>query len=286
VAVGLYATERQICRALINAISLHPLIKSPGIYFPAVLDDREAGREVKISNWRLFGGIELIEPGLTLAVYPYHSPYKTNTGTFSRSLTDKSVDFGDRGQRRLRDELGRSNKSGVGGTIRLVLQLYYQESSFNAPLQIKSDVVRQRDLTDVIPFGELIQLTDEVQLETLDEKVPFSTEENSLTVQILPGEEILKDYIPLLRHVVREIQVLNPFYVRNPVVLAADYPTSSWIREGVNLIFHTAYILVEYDITEPALSSGSAGYSSESPYTYPKPTVVEVTDQRQDVYRI
>ena len=280
--VGLYPTERQVCRALLNAIATHPLIKDPGIYFPAVVGDRPVTEPVRITKWRLFGGVELIEEGLTLAVFPLHSSFKTTTALYTPSTKDKSMQFGHLDNR---TELGASNIASQGGTLRIVVQLYIRETAFDAPIKIKSDVTNLSELTSIIPHGDQVQLTDEPQLEVLDDATSYAVDQNILDVQILPGEEILRDYIPLLRSVIRDIQVLRPFYIRNPCIHLVDYPTSNWIREGENIIFHTAYILVEYDISEPGIRSGYATHT-EPVFTYPKPRIINVDDQRGDKYNL
>jgi hypothetical protein len=282
-AVALQVTERQLCRALINAIATHPLIKNPGIYYPAIVGDRVSTEPVRIEKWRLFGGIELIEPGLTLAVFPFHSSFKTTSASYSRSVTDKTMNFGDVGNR---SELGRSNYSTVGGVIRIVIQLYYREASFDAPIKIKSDLVSFTDITSITPHGEHVQLGDELGTADLS-STEYAVEDHMLDVQILPGEEILRDYIPLLRYVIRDITELRPFSIRNPFVHVVDYPTSNWIREGENLIFHTAYIVVEYDISEPGIRSGNCIIDPEQPvFSYPHPEFITVEDQRLDKYSL
>lgn len=273
---GLYATERQVCRALLNAIATHPFIKNPQIYYPALVGDAPQTEPVKITGWRLFGGVELLNDGLTLAVFPYHSNYRLSTSNYSRYLSDKSMHFDDRNN--LNASLGAVSEVGAAGTIRLVVQLYLRETTFNGPVQIRSDVVQNSDLTTYVPHGNLVQLTDEPQLRALDSTTPRQTQEHLLDVQILPGEEILRDYIPLLRNVVRDIPVLRPFYIRNPTIIFADYPTSNWIREGQNLIFHTAYIVVEYDVVEPPVQSAYVNTLPEPRYTFPKPQEVTVSD--------
>lgn len=283
-AVALQITERQLCRALLNAIATHPLIKDPGIFYPAIVGDRPLEDPIKIEKWRLFGGTELIEPGLTLSVFPFHSSYKNESASYSQSTSDKSLVFGGvKG----RSELGRSNYSNVGGVIRLVVQLYYQEATFDAPIKIKSDLVTFSDITSITPHGEQVQFKESTAVKPLDDSTPYAVEENTLDVQILPGEEILRDYIPLLRHVIRDITELRPFSVRNPFIHVVDYPTSNWRRDGENLIFHTAYLVVEYDISEPGIRSGHVVFNPDQPvFSYPKPEHITVEDQRLDKYSL
>jgi hypothetical protein len=275
--MSLYASERQLCRALLNAIATHPLIKNPGIYYPAIVNEATPTSQVLIQNWRLFGGLELIEPGLTLSVFPYHSGYKLSSGVYSRLIADKSMHFDEKHKSA---QIGAVGQAAVAATIRLIVQLYYQDTVFNAPIQIKSDLVSQTDLTTNIPHGELVQITDEPQQSLLPDRVYFQTEQSVLNVQILPGEEILRDYMPLLRFVIRNIPILHPFYHRNPNILYVDYPTSNWIREGSNVVFHTAYMCIEYDIQEPGLNNSGTSALPDSPYTFPVPQVIITEDSK------
>jgi hypothetical protein len=275
--MSLYASERQLCRALINAIATHPLIKEPGIYYPAIVGENPQTEPIRVSNWRLFGGLELIEPGLTLSVFPYHSGYKLKSGVYSRLLADKSLHFD---EKHAASQLGSVSKAAAAATMRVIVQLYFQDTTFNAPIQIRSDLVTQSDLTTNIPHGDLVQITDEPQETLLDDQVYFQTEQSVLNVQILPGEEILRDYMPLLRYVVRDIPVLHPFYHRNPNILYVDYPTSNWIREGENLVFHTAYMCIEYDIQEPGINNPHVGALPNNPYKFPAPQVILVQEDK------
>ncbi len=278
----LYPTERQVCRTLLNAIATHPLIKDPQIFYPAVIGNRPITEPLKINKWRLFGGTELIEEGLTLAIFPTHSAFKVRSSSYTTGESDKSMEFGTTDYR---SELGGSNVANSGGVLRLTIQLYYREPSLDVPIQIKSDLVSTNDITVNTPHGEQVQVTDEYTLKDLEDKTPYNVDRNVLDVQILPGEEVLRDYIPLLRLVVRDIQVLQPYYVRNPLITAVDYPTSNWLREGENLVFHTAYIMVEYDISEPGLRRPGVGFMG-SPYQFPNPRNITVDDQRGDKYHL
>ena len=275
--MSLYASERQLCRALINAIATHPLIKEPGIYYPAIVGETAQTEPIRVSTWRLFGGLELIEPGLTLSVFPYHSGYKLKSAVYSRLIADKSLHFDEKHKAA---QLGALGTAASAGTMRIIVQIYYQDTTFNAPIQIRSDLVSQSDLTTNIPHGELVQLKDEPQESVLDDRVYFQTEESVLNVQILPGEEILRDYMPLLRHVVRDLPILHPFYHRNPNILYVDYPTSNWIREGENLVFHTAYMCIEYDIQEPGINNPHVGALPNNPYKFPSPQVILIQEDK------
>ena len=248
----LQATDRQVVIALLNAIATHPAIINSEIYEPAIKGSRTAPKKINIKAYRTFGGIELIEPGLTLAVYHLPSRYANIKGVITTTPQDKSLVFKSY-------TLGNTHEQGYldSGVFRLVVQLYYLEPSFNAPLEITSTSFNDLDLYYTIPHGNLIQLdTLELEKPIKAPSEPINIEgkiatENKITVTILPAEEILRDWLTLLRHVVRDLNCLKPFNVRQPTIVAVDYPSGNWIRNSENLVFHTAYLIVEYEIYEP-----------------------------------
>jgi hypothetical protein len=77
--------------------------------------------------------------------------------------------------------------------------------------------------------------------------------ENTIEVNVLPDEEVLRDWMAILRGVIRDLPVLYPFAMRNPNITLVEYQTSNWLKPEIqNLVFHSAYMVVEYDLFEPA----------------------------------
>jgi hypothetical protein len=277
-ASGLYpATERQAVRALLSAILNHRDVRNPKIYYP-VLQGNNPPEIVPITAALLTAGVELVNPGLTLAVYPAFSPFKAKTGAPDHRIQNKSISYQPR-------YLGQAKGPGYGevATLRLTVQLYYRDASYRSPVTLKSKMVPESnviyDPAKVPQFGRNIEFDDSPTLEIPNPQTPenlpqLPTVQGPSTVPIFtfPGEEVLRDWMPLLRGVVRDIQILRPFNIRNPTILYVDYPTTNWRKDSEDLVFHTAYFVVEYDYTEPARPED---------FNFPPPTFIglEVKDE-------
>ena len=72
----------------------------------------------------------------------------------------------------------------------------------------------------------------------------------------------------LLVKVIRSLVVIRPFAIKNPTVEYVDYPTSNWLKDSPNLIFHTSYLVVTYETVEP-VGDGS--------FIFPNPTSVNIS---------
>ena len=238
-------------RALLMALLTHPYIKDTLVTYP---DIGKRVEPVGIKRGRLFGGPELIEAGLTLAVYPYHSGYDPVKGAPTGFRTHSILYPTDAGTF---GGTTRSTKSrGFLSQVRFVVQLYYRDANYNSPTTIKAsyqplEVERSNDY-----FGYSYQFEDDrlPGFDPLQNTKEFLVNTTETTVQILPGEEILTQWLDLIKYAIRDIKVLRPFMnVRNPLVLTSDYPTSTWTANEPNLVFHTAYHIVQFDVMEPEL---------------------------------
>lgn len=252
----IYPTDRQFILALLNAIATHRDIKNPQIYKPVIVGGRifpEDCEPVRIEKFRTFGGLELIEAHkLTLAVYPMSSRYANIKGYITAPMGDKSIRFepytlGSPTQ-------APTHKYAERAMFRVIVQLYYCDPDLDCPVGVTSYLHDyERTLYDV-PHGRLVQYKDDLT-DANEAEARLVREElarvNTLEVQVLPGEEILRDYISLLRGVLRDIHMVRPFAIRRPNILAVDYPSTNWVRDSENLVFHTAYIIAEYDLWEP-----------------------------------
>jgi hypothetical protein len=287
---NVFPTHDQAVLALLSAILNHPEIKNSQIYYPVLLGESSVTERITITSARDFSGIELIEPGLTLAVFPLHDDYDQKSSTFTARKSTKSVIYDDQ-------YLGRSStyNYGVKCTFNFVVQLYYQDSIFNAPVELLSDVVNFDSETPgfyplTIPAVDSIQYKDRLlppNILSLQERLqsslfefPFSENPNvpgttlkkptklrsdpqtlskesrlggldsSVSVTTLPGERIIRSWMSLLVKVIRSLVYLKPFALRNPTISMVDYPSTNWYRNSENLVFHTGYCLVSYDLIE------------------------------------
>lgn len=306
---NVFPTHDQAVLALLSAILNHPDIKNSHIYYPVLLGESTPLEPIRITSARDFSGIELIEPGLTLAVFPLHDDYDQKSSTFTSRKSSKSVVYGDQ-------YLGRSSTPyyGVKCTFNFVVQLYYQDSSFNAPVELLSDVINfDNEETGFYPLtvpavdswqyndkllqNRVLRLEDRLEsrvytlpsnedpsvpgttvkkptnLKTKEQ--PYSVESklggigSDISITTLPGERVIRAWMSLLVKVIRSLVYLKPFALRNPTVSMVDYPSTNWYRSSENLVFHTGYCLVSYDLTE----ADEGTY-----YTYPKPDIPNPPD--------
>jgi hypothetical protein len=243
-----------IRRALLMALLTHPYVKDTAVTYPDI-----GGRPqepVAIKRGRLFGGPELIESGLTLAVYPYHSAYDPVVCT-PTGLNGQSVLYPTAGGT-LGGVSRSSNSKGYLAQMRFIVQLYLRDTVYNAPTNIKASFQEPDVARDNSYYGYNFQFEDDrlPEFDTLQSTKEFLVNSSQVSVQVLPGEEILTQWLDIIKYAVRDIKVLRPFMnIRNPVVLTSDYPTSSWTTKPANLIFHTAYHVVQFDVLEPELES-------------------------------
>jgi hypothetical protein len=238
----IFPTERQAVRALLNAVANHRDVKNAEVYFPVLVGDSAAPQKVPLVSFRTFGGTEYIEDGLTLAIYPV---------TTGMGLGNALV-YRDRVLGNVVDP-----NYCVQAKLKLVVQLFYRETTYNAPLKLYSDSSSlTKDIVRLLPYGELIKFKeDRLESTPLAEQLPLDrfVNENIIEVNVLPGEEVLRDWMAILRGVIRDLPLLQPFAMRNPNITLVEYQTSNWLKPEIqNLVFHSAYMVVEYDLFEPA----------------------------------
>ena len=251
----IYPTDRQFILALLNAIATHRDICDPQIFKPVIVDGRVMpGDEdpVRITKFRTFGGLEIIEPHeLTLAVYPMSSRYANIKGYITAPLGDKSIKFEPYS---LGAPTPPNDEYTERAMFRVIVQLYLCDPGLDCPVAVDSWMTNYERTLYGISHGRLVQYDDD-RTQATDAVLQLHQESlatrNTLEVQVLPGEEILRDYMSLLRGVLRDIHQVRPFAIRRPTILAVDYPSTNWIRDSENLVFHTAYIIAEYDLWEP-----------------------------------
>lgn len=243
-------------RAVLSGLLTHPYVKSA-----CVNRIDRAGREVPVNivRGRLFGGPELIESGLTLAVYPYHSEYDVIVGVHSQDVSNKSVVYPQTngkgesyntlgGRRGVRDR-------GYYSCIKLVVQLYYRDANYNTPDSLDVKSLSQDWVFVDNPRGLEFKYLDKNHLDqdsVLENSFASKpTEDTTVQIQVLPGEEILTRWMDILKFAIRDLSVFQPYSdLRNPQVLLTDFPSSTWSAKNANLVFHTAYHLIKFDLIE------------------------------------
>lgn len=244
----IYPTERQVVRALANAIATHRDVVNSEIYFPFIEGDRNVVRRIPLTSVRTFAGTEYIEDGLTMAVY-----LPSNNMGVGRAITYRDSHLG-----RPSDNYNYLNEA----DIRLIVQLYYREPSYNAPAKIESKRSSYlNEITKILPYGRYLQYEEGEPnnlmplyglQEQMREPERHFIEDQDLNVNILPGEEILRDWMSIIRGVIRDLPELRPFAVREPTILSVNYETPNWEGNNkLNLVFHTAYMVITYKMFEP-----------------------------------
>lgn len=276
----LYPTHDQAVLVLLNAILTHNAVKNSNIYYPVILGEIPQTEPIRITSARDFGGMEFIEQGLTLAVYPLHGNFDQKTAVFS-TRERKSVNYEDKYLGRLGD-----SNYGVHSTFYFVVQLFYRDASLNAPVELVSDVLDNIGSNTFyplsIPYAQRVQYKDTRlpnNVTTLTEAInnPEAVvvesrlgTDVSLSIYTLPAERILRSWMSLLVNVIRSLTVLRPFCIKNPVVEYVDYPTSNWYRDSPNLVFHTSYLIVSYDFIEPL---------NNLDYAFPAPSTINLNTE-------
>lgn len=256
-------------KAFLVSILNHPDVRESNVYYPST-DPNLAPERITIERARLFGGIELIEPGLTLSVHPYHSGFDVKRGVAQNEV--RTIDYSFAKRKQGYETIGNTQYDKCYyACIRLFVQLFYRDPSLNIPTILKSEFIRENPaIQKYHGFNEnFVQghHRDDVLREDT-EGIYGIPEEFSIEVQTLPGEEILTLWMDIIKNVIRDIKFLRPYrQYRNPVILQSDYPTTSWLANSPNLVFHTAFHVVEFDVAEP---------SREFPYEVPNINTIKI----------
>jgi hypothetical protein len=261
-------TMRQLVHATILAIMTHPLIQDPPVYWP--VGQRE---QVRIRYVRAYGGIELAEPGLTLSVYPHTSTVDVRRTLPTVPATNKSCVYESHTLGRPEDGTWQQM-----ATYHLMVTLNYAEPSVPetyrvaydrtlypgglGPYRVHPDAAHGYDVAlqgTAQPAPADPQLSPPAHVEALE--IPglavnpldrVHNEPGVLAVDINLAEEVLREYMDLLRIVLADTPTLRPFAVRSTQVKWIDYVTSHWLRTGTDIYFHQAMLLWELTLYPPA----------------------------------
>lgn len=246
-------TLRQLVHATLVCIASHPKVKNPGIYHPTLRDEQGRPVEVKIQRWLESGGLVLDNPapGLACAVYPAHTGRDTRRGgpatSRERVLASAVYDMYTLG----------SKQSGLETvTYRLIVELSFQEPAYTGAvnkLKYYSSHPSLQEVshaykvlfTDDPEFNAVMATPPEYGAQPTQSANPDLFAPQELEIEINPGEEIIRDYIELMRLVVNDIGVLRPFMTKPGQVTMIDLPTGNPLKAGTNIFFHMGYLVWE-----------------------------------------
>ena len=225
------ASERQLILSVLAAIATHPLLEQIAVYHPIIEPDKPPER-VKVVKWRTYGGLEIKEAGLTVSVYPYwyHRSATIELRPYTLGTPSTSSKY--------LDEL----------TTRLVVELAYQDAELGIESNLPVDVGRWP-----APQGRKVMINANSWL-LHNPYIQDTTSRENLEVEIMPGEEILRQYVPIMRAIIRDIPTVLPFNIRQARITSVEYQTSDWSKDSKNFIFHAARIYVSFVYYEPALA--------------------------------
>ncbi len=157
-----------------------------------------------------------------------------------------SVGGGDRGylkEEQLALAPGNSKESVPYLQANLVAKLTYQLSDFDYGLETKYASVDGKNY--------YFQTADRI----LDLPQGFKGDLKSIELAVLPAEEILKEWITLLRYAIRDISILQPWRVRNPQIVSVCYETAELFKKanGADAVLHSAWIKFKFSYTDIAI---------------------------------
>jgi len=236
-------TLRQLIWSTLAGLSSHPRIKKPDIFYPITEEEAEPER-VYIERWKTYDGWELQEPGLTCSIYPKYSNKSSTTNT-PDAQTAEFTPY----------ELGKNGSA--KGVYNLIVQLHYQDVAINNVKTIPYYVVRSPEGM-LTPHGVNFltgdSLQDKYSLREYNNKInnyvlnSYSyIEKSEIEIEINPAEEILREYLDLIRAVLDELRTILPWRIKSTRVKSYDFPTSSWSSKEENINFHLAYL--EWEVT-------------------------------------
>lgn len=252
-----HPTMKQLVWGTIAFLQSHPRIRNPNIFYPILNPLTNEPEEIKPQVWKTYGGIELIEPGLTLAVYPQFSSLDTRRGAVSvsemgnKSCSFKPMTLGSR------DDLSYQDCA----TYRLVVQAFYQDPvTPGETVRIPIDRIVDSDRAPwpMHGFNVRVREPDQPHFSQDPNWVAPDTSPQDLVLEpdevffdISPGEEILREWMDLLRLALCDLPTMLPFAIRSTEVEAIDYTTSSLFRQPTDVFFHSASLIWRLNLHPP-----------------------------------
>lgn len=229
------ATDRQVVLALALAIQNHPLIKEIPI-FNVGTPAGEQPQRVVVNKFRTYSGLELPEQGLTVSVFP--------TGGYTTKASLELEHY----------TLGRPEPGDYSDRVkfRMTIRASITDADFDVPLSVSYFLSSDEAYG---PFGRKFE---HVEPATQDEPVDATA---ASIIYVTPAEEMLRDFMTLIRYVIRDMDYFLPYGLRNPSILFTNYPSTATISQtqAENLLFHVAETVVEFDIYETNLARQDEG---------------------------
>lgn len=259
---------RQLCYAVIGSIASHPLIKDPPIYYP-INKSGQTPEQILIKKYRTYGGMELLNVGdLCCAVYPSYVPRHPKSGHPSVERDNQKSLF------YIPYELGKSVDGSLEKVkVNMIIELHYGDVAITEnPITVdyleavpllgnyingiperRFGVFHMEKSSNLKQFAEPTSDNDYLKNEfnnLTNLNQPKHIVPGQVLVDINPGEEILRDYMELLRIVLNQSDLL-PFNVSSKFVRSIDFPTSNWLETSPNIFFHFAYLVWELEMYFP-----------------------------------
>lgn len=228
-------TVKELVYSIISVIHRHPLIQNPIVTHPIPNADGKL-EPVHVQRYRSYDGLELIEPGLTIAVFPHFRSH-TASSAYNKTESQASVVFDDY-------EMGfKNSRYQYSAEYTFIIALYYQEVAIN---EIKDQVYYTDRLNRVTTVGK----------EPLQQRGSVLIKPSEFQVEINPAEDILRDYLDVLRLVLEESTAkgMFPWRTRGSQVRSFDFPTTSWSKESADIYFHKAFLTWELSMYVPCTS--------------------------------
>lgn len=253
----IHPTMKQLIWGTIAFLQSHPRIQSPNIFYP-IVNPTFGQEEIKVQVWKTYGGIELVEPGLTIAVYPCSQAFDTRKGVVAgrevqnKSCVYKAHTLGPRSDLTYSD----------CATYRLIIQAYYQDATTpGETIRFPIDKLMHLDERPWPQHGFNVRPRsnddpfvhhDPDWLAPNTAQADKFLERQEIALDISPGEEILREWMDLLRLALCDLPPMLPFAIRSAEVEAIDYPTSTLFRQPTDVFFHTAYVIWTLSLYPPA----------------------------------
>lgn len=245
---------RQVIHATIVGLASHPMVQNSGLFLPIV--PGEPPQPVKVQRWRAYAGYELSETGLVCSVYPVYTSRITKGSAISTNKT-KAVEvrpytMGSRGDATAHHE----------ATYTIIVEAMLTDVGLGTEATVQYDLLQSASATtDAPPFTphglnyrtrsypiDLAETDLDQHQPTLEgiQRIP-----QSISFDVDPSEELLREFMDVLRLALDDMPNLTPFTIRSSQVKSIDYPTTAWSSSS-NILFHSAYLIWELSLYPPA----------------------------------
>ena len=248
---NIFPSFRQLIWSIIVGLSSHPRIQSPNVFFPVLIgEENNEPTEIFIERWKTYDGIEVQSPNLTCAVFPYNQ--SSNSSSFAdTSAVFEPYELGREGQRKaIYNFVIKLYFTGVAinNTIRVPYYIVRNNNNYSSPHGVNFFVSPDLNLKD---GSELLKAHEKFHKNRSEYK---SLIDKEIDIEINPAEEILREYIDILRTALDDLPFILPWKIKSSEVKAYDFPTTSWSQEDPNIFFHTAHVYWSVKLYVPSSS--------------------------------